>query len=175
MVAPSVGRGGQVAAGLAGVTEEIVLVAHADMLLPPRALEAVRKSLAESPRCPGGCLGHRFDRSSPPLRLIEWWDRRRARGGESYGDQAQFFRREVLQSIGGFPEQPIMEDIELNLRLRRLGAPVYLDVPVIVSARRYTRMSWWSIAWQNFTLRWRYRRSGVAACMELYQRYYRAR
>jgi GT2 family glycosyltransferase len=109
------------------------------------------------------------------LRAIEWCDRRRARGGESYGDQAQFFRRELLQSVGGFPDQSIMEDVELSVRLRRLGAPIYLDLPVIVSARRFVRMKWWRVAWQNFRLRRHYRRRGLAACAELYQRYYRTR
>jgi glycosyltransferase involved in cell wall biosynthesis len=175
VVAPGLGRGGQIAAAVARVTEEIVLVAHADMVLPPPALDAVRRALAEFPGSPGGCLGHRFDGSSLPLRVIEWCDRRRARGGESYGDQAQFFRRELLQSVGGFPDQSIMEDVELSVRLRRLGAPIYLDLPVIVSARRFVRMKWWRVAWQNFRLRRHYRRRGLAACAELYQRYYRTR
>ena len=65
------GRGGQVATAVAVLTEEIVLVAHADMQLPPQALERVRRALAELPDCPGGCLGHRFDQTSPALRAIE--------------------------------------------------------------------------------------------------------
>ena len=171
LVAPG-GRGGQVAAAVAQLTQEIVLVAHADMLLPPQALETVRRTLAELPHCPGGCLGHLFDGSSSALRAIEWWDRRRARLGVSYGDQAQFFRRELLQAAGGFPAQPIMEDVELSVRLRSLGVPICLDLPVIVSSRRFVRMKWWRVVWQNWMLRWRYRRRGIAACAELYKRYY---
>ena len=173
VVAPGRGRGGQVAAAVAQVTEEIVFVAHADMILPPLALETVRRSLAEYPHCPGGCLGHRFDQSSLVLRVIEWWDRQRARRGTSYGDQAQFFRRELLQAAGGFPDQPIMEDVELSRRLRSLGVPIYLDLPVTVSARRFLGMRWWRVVWINGMLRRRYRREGLAACAELYERYYR--
>ena len=175
IVAPGGGRGGQVAAAVAQSTEEIVLVAHADMVLPRSALETVRKSLAELPDCPGGCLGHRFDDRSLALRVIERWDRWRARLANSYGDQAQFFRRELLQSTGGFPNQPIMEDIELSLRLRSLATPIYLDLPVTVSARRFVRKKWWRVVWQNLMLRWAYRRRGPAACAELYARYYRGR
>jgi GT2 family glycosyltransferase len=174
VAAPRRGRGGQVAVAVAQLTEEIGLVAHADMVLPPLALETVRRSLAEHPRCPGGCLGHRFDDSSLALRVIEWWDRLRARLGGSYGDQAQFFRRELLQSVGGFPDQPIMEDVELSLRLRSLGVPFYLDLPVTVSARRFVRMKSWRVVWQNLMLRWCYRRRGLGSCAELYERYYRA-
>jgi rSAM/selenodomain-associated transferase 2 len=173
VIVPRRGRGSQVAAAVAQVTEELVLVAHADMLLPPVALETVRRSLAESPGCPGGCLGHRFDSASLALRVIGWWDRWRARRGSSYGDQAQFFRRDLLQSVGGFPDQPIMEDVELSLRLRSLGRPIYLDLPVTVSARRFVRMKCWRAAWQNLMLRRCYRRRGLAVCNELYERYYR--
>jgi hypothetical protein len=175
IIASRRGRGGQIAAAVAQLSEEIALVAHADMLLPSRACEVVRQSLAKLPPCPGGCLGHRFDRSSPALRMIEWWDQRRARRGISYGDQAQFFRRALLQSAGGFPDQPIMEDVELSLRLRSLGEPIYLDMPVTVSARRFERLTWWRVVWQNGVLRRSYRRQGLAACAELYERYYRAR
>jgi rSAM/selenodomain-associated transferase 2 len=166
------GRGGQVAVAVATLAEEIVVVAHADMRLPPRALEQVHRALAEHPDCPGGCLGHRFDRRSLALRAVEWWDRRRARLGESYGDQAQFFRRERLHSAGGFPDQPILEDVELSRRLRSLGVPLYLDVPVTVSARRFERLGWWRVVWTNWVCRRRYRRDGLAACPELYARYY---
>ena len=173
VVAPGRGRGGQIAAGAAELSEDVVLVAHADMRFPPLALETVRKSLAQFPRCPGGSLGHRFDDSSPSLRLIEWWDRRRARRGASYGDQAQFYRRNLLDSLGGFPNQPIMEDVELSLRLRRLGTPIYLDLPVTVSARRFVRKKWWRIVWQNFLMRRSYRRHGLPVCAQLHERYYR--
>lgn len=167
------GRGGQVAAALAGLSEEVVLVAHADMRLPPLALHGIRQALTDNPSAPGGCLGHRFDQDSFILRLVEWFDRRRAIEGESYGDQAQFFRRERLAAVGGFPEQPLMEDVELSRRLRLLGVPLYLDIPVTVSARRFRQMGFWRVLWSNHTLRRRYRRLGAGACAELYQRYYR--
>ncbi len=172
VMSPRRGRGGQIAEALVSLTEDVVLVAHADMIVPRRALESVRWWLIEHPDCPGGCLGHRFDRTSLLLRFIEWWDRRRARRGEPFGDQAQFFRRKILQSAGGFPDQPIMEDMELSRRLRMLGAPAYLDVPVTVSARRYTQRKWWRVFWMNRVLRRRYRRAGLAECARLYEAYY---
>lgn len=172
LTVPAWGRGGQIAAGVAGCTEDVVLVAHADMRFPPAALDTLQAFLMRHPGCPGGCLGHRFDSPRRVFRLIEWWDRRRARRGHSYGDQAQFFRREALARVGGFPELPLMEDVELARRLRRLGRPAYLDVPVIVSARRYERLGWPRVAWTNWRLRRLYRRDGPDACWRLYRRYY---
>jgi hypothetical protein len=154
------------------VTQETVLVAHADMRLPENALTAIRTYLAGHPKCPGGCLGHRFDRRTLALRLVEWFDARRARRGEPYGDQGQFFRLALLPSVGGFPDQPLMEDIELSRRLRLLGKPASLGVPVTVSARRFERLGWARVLWTNWLLRRRYRREGLAACLDLYRSYY---
>jgi rSAM/selenodomain-associated transferase 2 len=174
LLAPGRGRGGQVAAALSEVSEDVVLVAHADMRLPAEALHAVRTWLADHPDCPGGCLGHRFDRRTPGLRLVEWLDALRARRGESYGDQGQFFRADLLRSVGGFPDQPIMEDIELSRRLRSLGRPAYLGVPVTVSARRFERLGWARVLWSNWLYRRRYQRAGLAACLDIHRSYYRA-
>jgi glycosyltransferase involved in cell wall biosynthesis len=172
LVVPDRGRGGQIAAGVAAVVEDIVVIGHADMVFPATALEAIRRRLAADPSCPGGCLGHRFDSPRWQYRVMEWLDRRRARRGNSYGDQAQFFRRASLERVGGFPDQPMMEDVELARRLKELGRPVCLDLPVIVSPRRFERLGWWRAVWANWTLRRAYRRRGLAACEEIYERYY---
>jgi glycosyltransferase involved in cell wall biosynthesis len=172
VLAPGRGRGGQVAAALSVVQEETVLIAHADMQLPENALASIRAHLARHPQCPGGSLGHRFDRRTFALCLVEWFDARRARRGEPYGDQGQFFRMGLLASVGGLPDQPIMEDIELSRRLRSLGVPAYLDVPVTVSARRFERLGLARVLWINWRLRWRYRREGLAACLDIHRTYY---
>jgi glycosyltransferase involved in cell wall biosynthesis len=174
VLAPGRGRGGQVAAALSEVRAEVVLITHADMLLPKDALAVIRAWLASHPHCPGGCLGHCFDRRTPVLRLAEWFDARRARRGESYGDQGQFFRVDLLKSVGGFPDQPIMEDVELSRRLRLLGKPAYLNVPATVSARRFEQLGWARVVLTNWLLRRRYRREGPAACLDLYRGYYEA-
>jgi rSAM/selenodomain-associated transferase 2 len=168
------GRGGQVAAGVAACSEDVIVVAHADMFFPPDAFAAIESYLERHPTCPGGCLGHRFDRPAWAYRAVEWWDHRRALRGHSYGDQAQFFRREALDRAGGFPGLPLMEDVELARRLRMLGRTAYLDRPVTVSARRYDRLGWARVMWVNWNLRRSYRRDGPAACWRLYQRYYGA-
>jgi hypothetical protein len=42
--------------------------------------------------------------------------------GIATGDQAIFVTREAFDRVGGFPVQPLMEDIELSRRLKRLAA-----------------------------------------------------
>ena len=46
--------------------------------------------------------------------------------GLSFGDQGQFFRRAAIIAEGGFPKLPLMEDVELSLRLRAAGPVLYL-------------------------------------------------
>ncbi|MBO0698756.1 MAG: glycosyltransferase [Zavarzinella sp.] len=169
LIVPGRGRGGQIAAGVAGCSEDVIVVAHADMRFPPDALAAIDAHLRSHPACPGGCFGHRFDRPGWAHRAVEWWDRRRAMRGHSYGDQAQFFRRDRL---GPFPDLPLLEDVELARRLRMLGRPAYLDRPVTVSARRYERLGWLRVMAGNWMIRRAYERDGPAACWRLYRRYY---
>jgi hypothetical protein len=57
--------------------------------------------------------------------------------GAAYGDQAIFVRRSAFETIGGFPDAPIMEDLMMTRRLRKLGRPALLDGPVYVCARRW--------------------------------------
>lgn len=170
---PSRGRGNQIADAVRHVSEDVVLIGHADMIFPPRALERIHNWMVQHPNCPGGCLGHRFDARNWLSRCVEWWDGLRARRRKiSFGDQAQFFRRSTLERAGGFPAQPLMEDMELAKRLLSLGEPAYLDVPVTVSARRLNRLGYLRSAWVNYLLRREYKRSGVESCQQLYDRYY---
>ena len=57
--------------------------------------------------------------------------------GIATGDQAIFVLRTAFDRAGGFPEQPLMEDIELSKRLRRLGPPACVFEPVVTSGRRW--------------------------------------
>jgi rSAM/selenodomain-associated transferase 2 len=166
------GRGSQIVAGLQRVREAVVVISHADMIFPPDALSRICRYMEEHPRCPGGSLGHRFDSNRWIYRVIEWFDARRARHGYSYGDQAQFFRPELLAAVGGFPSPPIMEDVELAACLRRLGKPGYLNCPVTVSPRRFEQRGILRTLWQNWQFRRAYRRDGTAAIHSIYHRYY---
>jgi rSAM/selenodomain-associated transferase 2 len=172
ITAPQKGRGCQIAAALKQIDEEIVLVVHADMIVPADALAKIRKRLTEDAACPGGCLGHHFNNPRRIYRCIEWCDHRRARRGMSYGDQGQFFRRELLVRHGGFPDQPIMEDVELSRRLRRLGRPAYLDCPVMVSARRFEQLGPRRVFFRNWLFRMAYRWGGPRVSARIYKEYY---
>ena len=53
------------------------------------------------------------------------------------GDQGIFVHRSLLERIGGIPNQPLMEDIELSKRLRRISKPIRIRTSLGTSSRRW--------------------------------------
>jgi GT2 family glycosyltransferase len=76
--------------------------------------------------------------------------------GIATGDQAMFLRREGFEQVGGFPDQPLMEDIELSRRLRAVSPPACLREHVTTSGRRWEREGVWRTILLMWQLRWRY-------------------
>jgi hypothetical protein len=74
------------------------------------------------------------------LRIVEAGMNLRSRlTGIATGDQGLFVTRDWFYSSGGFPEQPLMEDIALSRSLKRIAPPVCLENRLITSSRRWER------------------------------------
>lgn len=156
------GRARQMNAGAGAAKGEVLLFLHADTRLPEGADSLVLDGLAT-----GGRLWGRFDVriTGRPwlLRVVAYLMNRRSRWtGIATGDQALFVRRETFEALGGFPDQPLMEDIELSRRLRRLDPPLCLRQCVVTSGRRWETRGVWRTILLMWRLRWLYWR-GVAA------------
>ncbi|MCC5904434.1 MAG: TIGR04283 family arsenosugar biosynthesis glycosyltransferase [Halomonas sp.] len=93
--------------------------------------------------------------------------------GIATGDQGMFMRRETFLVVGGFPDQPLMEDIELSKRLKTLASPACLGAKVISSGRRWDKLGAWKTILLMWRLRYRYWR-GVSAS-QLAKEYHNAR
>lgn len=131
------GRARQLDAGARESIGDPILFLHADTLLPPGFEVAVARAL-EDPAVAGGAFRLRFDRRSPALRIVEagaWL--RVALFRLPYGDQALFLRRRVLEALGGVPQVPILEDLDLARAIRKAGRLVLLPQPAVTSSRRY--------------------------------------
>ncbi|MDJ0781954.1 MAG: glycosyltransferase [Desulfosarcinaceae bacterium] len=134
------GRGGQIAAGVAAAVGDLVAVVHADTRVAAGQFSRVCKILRRQPGVMGGALGARFDHDGLFYRLITAANDIRAMFlGISFGDQVQFFRRDAFLACGAYPNLPLMEDVELSLRLGRCGRQVYLFGGATVSVRRWER------------------------------------
>jgi len=62
-------------------------------------------------------------------------------------------RRDAFSAVGGFPDQPLMEDIELSRRLKGLGRPACLRARASTSGRRWDENGFW----RTVTLMWHLR------------------
>jgi rSAM/selenodomain-associated transferase 2 len=145
------GRGGQLRAGAAAAKGDVVLLLHADTLLPPHAGDAILHCLRDRAVVAGGfwkvfqkpSLLMRGSKLRCGIRLVV--------GRRILGDQALFMRREALAMIGGVPAVELMEDFELCQRLRRVGRLALADATVVTSGRRFRKFGvvrtyfrmWW--------------------------------
>ncbi len=154
------GRARQMNAGAAHAVGSALVFLHADTRLPRAAREIILRA------CKRPSWG-RFDVviSGTPkmLRVVAYCMNLRSRlSGIATGDQAIFVARNLFQQIGGFPDQPLMEDIEFSKRLRAIKRPVCIYATVTTSGRRWIEHGVWRTIWLMWRLRWEYWR-GVPA------------
>jgi rSAM/selenodomain-associated transferase 2 len=150
-VAPR-GRGVQLNAGAAGADTPALLFLHADSRLPAGWVEEVERALAE-PDVAAGCFTFALDSPARGARGVERlvaWRMRWMR--LPYGDQGLFLRRETFERLGGFEAWPLMEDVELVQRLKRLGRLWVSPLPLVTSARRWEADGWVARSARNTSL-----------------------
>jgi len=123
--------------GSALASGDALLFLHADTRLPRDAHGLIASALAR-PGVVGGCFRLAFDSPHPLLALYAFFTRFSFRLFH-YGDAAYFVRADVFRRLGGYRVQPILEDLDLWLRMRACGRVVVLPAPVLTSARRYQR------------------------------------
>ena len=132
------GRARQLNAGAAAARGDIFLFLHADVWLDSGAIEAVEKAISAG--YVGGAFKQRIDGDHPLYRLIERTANLRAKRARIfYGDGGIFIRRAEFNQIGGFPEIPIMEEVELSRKLRRRGKVTLVEPGIHISARRWQK------------------------------------
>jgi len=131
------GRGSQLRAGIAATSAPIIVLLHADTLLPPHADHHIRTTLGD-PAVAAGCFRLRFDSKRSSLEVWAWFTRFET-AITTFGDQAYFMRRSALLAAGGIADWPLLEDVDLRRRLRRVGRFVKLRPCVVTSARRFER------------------------------------
>lgn len=157
------GRARQMNAGARACSGEIVLFLHADTRLPAAADDEVRAALAAPHPAVWGRFDVRIEGRPRMLPVVAAMMNLRSRlSGIATGDQAMFVRREAFEAVGGFPEQPLMEDIALSRRLLCLSRPACLRAKVCTSGRRWEQRGVWRTIVLMWRLRWAYWR-GVPA------------
>jgi glycosyltransferase involved in cell wall biosynthesis len=172
------GRGAQIRAGIEASGADTLLVLHADCRLEPDALAAIVAALGARPLAAGGALGLRFEPDFFLSGLAGRLNSLKTRlTGVAFGDQGQFFRRDALSRIGGFPDLALMEDVELSLRLREAGEIVFIGRGVIASSRAWKQYGFFGNFRRMLPLLFTYlvrRRLGLSIdAAAYYRKYYR--
>ncbi len=170
VVACRAGRGSQLNAGAAVATGEFLLFLHADCWLEAGAIDAAQAALAP-PDIGAVVFRQRIDGERRAYRWIERAASRRAVHARCpYGDSGLFLRRRDFETIGGYPDLPLCEDLALAPRLRALGAVAEAAAVIHLSARRWERHGIVRTTLLNFAIGWGFR-FGVAPA-KLYRAYY---
>lgn len=156
--APS--RGAQLHTGALEAAAPVLWFLHADAEPPSDAVELISTAVRHGAE--SGCF--RFGFQGPS----SWYKRLLARlvalrircGGMVYGDQGIFARRDVYLALGGFPAQPLFEEVRLVRRLRARGTFRVLPRALAVATRRWERDGWLARTLHNRWLALRYALGG---------------
>ena len=133
------GRGFALLHGARNAQGELVLLLHADTVLPAGWDAAILRAM-EDPRVAGGGFHMTFDKSSPWLDfIVRFSDLQVRMGFAMWGDRAVFARDVVLKKCLQALEVPLFEDIRLSKALRRHGRLAFLDERVVTSAEHFRR------------------------------------
>lgn len=163
------GRARQMNAGAVRARGEVFIFLHADTRLTSTGVTAVLSATAGKKEAWGRFDVHLIGRPWL-LKVIAYLINLRSRfSAISTGDQAQFFTRDLFYRVGKFPDQPLMEDVEISRRAKATCAPINLRHRVESSARRWELYGIWRTIWLMWQLRYRYWRGTPAAILA--QRY----
>ena len=131
------GRALQMNAGVSQASGNVLWFLHADTLVPDNATQLILDTL-ECKKNQWGRFDIRLSGKHLLLRIVERLMNLRSRtSGIATGDQGIFVRREVFETVGGFRQIPLMEDLEISKRLKRLSHPICLNEKLITSSRRW--------------------------------------
>lgn len=131
------GRGAQIAQGTKATSRDWIWILHADSRVSAANVKDLAAAIAQ---CRWGRFDVRLSGSRPMYRAVEWlMNIRSALTNICTGDQGMFVHRSLLQEVGGMPDQPLMEDIELSKLLRRIEKPFRIRSQLTTSVRKWER------------------------------------
>jgi hypothetical protein len=168
------GRGYQIARGIRALDTDLVVILHADNNVDENLFRTIKKAAQAYPHSAGGACRLIYKQRNIKMRLLSFLsDIKMSIFGASFGDQGQWFRKADVD----MPEIPLMEDVELAMRINAAGPAVWTRTRVYVSTRRYKTVGLWrgalsvvelTIAYL-FNRRWR---DEIIDTTDVYKKYY---
>ena len=133
-------RGGQLRRACAIAHGDWIMVLHADTRLDPGWALAVSDHV-RSGRTDSGYFQLAFRTTGIAPAIVAGWANLRARLFRlPYGDQGLLIHGQTYARSGGYPDQPLMEDVALARALQ--GPLLALPVRAVTSAERYVSQGW---------------------------------
>jgi rSAM/selenodomain-associated transferase 2 len=131
------GRATQMNTGAGIAKGEYILFLHADVLVNKSCISMLKNQISEN-EIQWGWFSIELDSPRFIYRVLEAGANLRNRiTGSPLGDHGIFVRRDVFYKIGGFPEIPIMEDLEFVRKIKTISKGVEIKSPVRTSVRRF--------------------------------------
>ena len=151
------GRAHQMNTGAIFATGSVLLFLHADTQIPENVDLLVKKIFSDNPSFCWGYFRVRISGYSKVLLIVGFMMNLRAYLTSIVtGDQVIFVKKKNFFKVGCFPEQLLMEDIELAKKLRGLSPPGCINDHVITSGRRWELHGVWRTIFLMWRLRWDY-------------------
>ena len=129
------GRATQMNNGAAHSENDILWFLHADTLISDKAIEKIQQALNKND---WGRFNVKLSGSNILFRLIEkMMNVRSCLTGIATGDQGIFVKKHVFNVVNGYPDIPLMEDIEISKKLKLISRPICIKEILTTSSRRW--------------------------------------
>lgn len=131
---PEKGRAKQMNYAAEHAKSDILHFLHADSYPPDNFDKEIINAVSEG--FPSGCFRMKFDSGHLLLKFFQWF----TRFGNNFcrgGDQSLFITKKLFNDVGGFPEIPLMEDIEIIRKIKKKAKFKVIPKELVTSARRY--------------------------------------
>lgn len=132
------GRANQMNYGSEFAKGDILFFLHCDSKIQDNVILKIQEEVDKG--CKVGCLKLKFDEEIIWMKICGVMSNLRVKFRKiAFGDQGIFIQKDLFDEIGKMPILPIMEDLELSLRLKRKKYHIkQIDSKIITSARRFT-------------------------------------
>jgi rSAM/selenodomain-associated transferase 2 len=149
------GRAIQMNVGSESAQGNILIFLHADTFLPDDALSQITQAIGDNRQW--GRFDVNLRGSHPMLKVVAFFMNWRSRLTRiATGDQVIFVTKPLFESVGQYPVLPLMEDIALCTKLKKISLPACLKTKVISSGRRWERFGMFKTILLMWSLRLRY-------------------
>jgi len=160
-ITSSSGRASQMNAGAKAASGDILCFLHADTKTSKNIDELILESLSTRKKTALAYWGFfkiKLSSSRWQFRIIEWLiNKRSSLTAVATGDQGIFINKRSFNELNGFANIPLMEDIEITKRLRKLSNPARIKKAALVtSSRRWEKHGIISTVLLMWQLRLRY-------------------